>query len=142
MHLLEENKVMRRPKAGRLLYNQYVDDSGQIVREVLFFIDSPPDNQNQWWVTYVAQMEDYGEGLEVDFHPVAGAMSAKMTRIARDEDIKKFTEALLTCKKGDKKLEEWAELIKTHCDLEPLLPREKDRLLTIISQALRQVPSE
>ncbi len=142
MHLLEGNKVVSRPRVGRLLYNQYVDDSGQIVREVLFFIDSPPDNQNRWWVTYVAQMEDYGEGLKVDFRPVAGATSARMTRIARDEDIKKFTDALLGIKEGDKKLEEWANLIKTHCDLEPLLPREKDRLLTIISQTLRQVPSE
>ncbi len=134
--VVEMGKQKKLPEVGQILYDQDTDEAGQVVRECLFFIDSPSDNDKQWWVTWLAQMEDYGDGLEVYIQPEAGGMPPKMARIATDEDIKRFVEVLKKESDGIQKLKKWLNLIKTSQDLEPLRDDEKARLIKIIMEAL------
>jgi hypothetical protein len=121
------------PGVGEILYDELLDKSGKLTRAELFFIDTPPDKGKQWLVTWIAQMEDYGDGMEVYAQPTAGGMGRRFTRVATDQDIRLFRDCILK-EPGDpqEKLKAWIKIIKTSEDYSPLQDKEKTRLIKIL----------
>lgn len=135
---LKTNPTNPTPNVGELLYNEYLNDEGSIHHTSLIFIDTPPDDQQQWLVTWVAMQEDFsGKGPEVYIEPEAGGIPPQYTRKATDADIQSFVDvALAEGAQGQQKLKNWLELIASSEDYQPLLPAEKQRLERIIRAGL------
>lgn len=115
------------PKIGQILYKEYNDENGNFQHASLVFIDEEIKEGKQWMYTQIVCMEDFGEGMQVYAGFEAGGMPHKYTRLATDEDIKKF---IIMIKNGaitkdSQNLEEWLEKIRKD---EVLLKEEKDRI--------------
>lgn len=119
------------PQVGQVLYNEYIDDSdGSFKFGSLLFVDSPIEEGAMWNYTQLAHMEDFGDGMEVSLEQEAGGMPATVTRVATDEDIKKFIQSIPdTDSEKSQMIQAWLEWINND---EVLLQEEKQRIADLV----------
>lgn len=126
-------------KPGRILYKETLNDAGVLKTAELIYIDEPPVEGEQWMVTWIALMEDFGEGMQVHAEPTAGGMPASDIPEATDEDINSFIECILK-ESGDQdpkeKLRDWIKTIETSEDYKAMEESERKRLIELISTKL------
>lgn len=128
------------PQVGQLFYQEYINDEDNSFHSAsLMFVDTAMEEGKQWYVTWVAQMEDYGDGngMQVHLEQEAGGMPAGVTRIATDEDILKFVQAHVQddpAKVAD--ITEWLESV-IQAD-QYMLPVEKERVASLTGSFLNQ----
>lgn len=122
------------PRVGQLLYHEERDAEGKIKSAWLYFIDTEPEPDKQWMVTWVAQMNDSrGNGMEVDTAPIAGGAGRKhMTRVATDDDIRQFVNVIKGSKNPEEQISLWIKRLEGEGDLSLLLEEEKERLKRIL----------
>ena len=133
---MENNQT---PQPGRILYNEQLNDDGVLKTAELIYIDTPPVEGEQWMVTWLALMEDFGEGMQVYPEPNAGGMPVTDISEANDENINSFIECILN-EAGDEnpkeKLRDWVKTIETSEDYKGLQESECKRLISLISAKL------
>jgi hypothetical protein len=121
------------PKVGQILYQETLNPDSSIKNSCLFFIDSAPEGEKSLLVTWLVQMEDYGNGVGVYTEPDCGGMPRKnITRVATDADISSFVQILKKIDPKGQQAQKWLKDIKEVEDWSPLLPEEKERLIRII----------
>jgi len=123
------------PKIGQILYEEKLDDKGNIKTASLLYIDEEPKPDGGWMVTWIAQMEDYGNGeLEVYTDGTAGGTASEhVKRIATDADIMKFVNAIKKSTNFKEQIDIWLENIEKSEDYSILLLAEKERLKKLIN---------
>lgn len=127
--LLEDNPI---PKVGQLLYKEYRSENGDFADASLVFVDEEIVEGNQWMYTQIAHLEDIGNGLEVYTGIEAGGMPQKYTRVATDDDLKKFLDLIKEGKitEDSDNLEKWMEKLEND---NYLLASEKERIKKIVT---------
>jgi len=120
------------PKVGQILYKEERSDKDEFMYASLIFIDEEIQEGNQWMYTQIAHMEDFGKGMEVYLHCEAGGMPHEFTRLATDEDIKKFVTLMKdgSISEGSPNLKEWIKRIRNDG---VLLNEEKERIERIVN---------
>ncbi len=125
-----------KPKVGQLLFHERLTSSGEIDQAALYFVDKEPVEGEQWFITWVAQMEDYnGKGLEVFTEPAVGGGGGEKygTRIATDEDIMKFIQVIRKATDAEDQARVWIKRLDEEEEFTALLLEEKERLMRLIS---------
>ena len=119
------------PKVGQILYQEYSNENGVFEFASLIFVDEAIEKDRQWMFSQIAHLEDFGNGLQVYTGFEAGSMPPKYTRIATDDDLKKFIVYIKDSKitSDSINLESWMEKIKSD---NYLLESEKKRILKLI----------
>ena len=85
-------------------------------------------------VTWIAQMEDFGNGIEVYTDATAGGIGKdKIKRIATDEDILSFVKVIKNSENAQEQIQKWIENIDKSQDYALLLPEEKEKLKKLIN---------
>ena len=123
------------PKVGQILYNETLDEKGSIKSASLIYIDTEPEPESKnYMVTWIAQMEDFGNGIEVYTDATAGSIGKdSIKRIATDEDILSFIKAIRSSENVQEQIQRWLENIDKSQDYALLLPEEKERLKKLIN---------
>lgn len=122
-----------KPKIGQLLYQEDRNHDGFLEYASLLFIDSESDSPNNIMVVWIAQMEDWGNGMEVYTDATAGSIPINRTpRFATDDDIMSFIETIKRSESSDELMTHWLRNIDESEDYAFMLPEERERLKNLI----------